>query len=210
MTQKPKFLTPNNLTFARLVMAAAVFAPMAFYNPVEHNASLLDLAAALFLIATLTDVVDGYIARRFQMQSSLGRLLDPFVDKVLVIGAFIFLAGANFHVGGKNLTSLTPWMIVLIISRELLVTSLRGVSEAQGVAFAATVYGKVKMFLQSACIIVILISVAHFRDVRWADIVRLVMVWTTVIYTVMSMIAYISRYIALSRLTREATGDRGR
>ncbi len=150
----------------------------------------------MFLVAGLTDVVDGYIARKYSMETSLGRLLDPFVDKILICGAFIFFTGSNFIIAGRNVTNVAPWMIVLIIGRELLVTSLRGQSESQGKAFPATIQGKIKMFLQSATVITILISLGHFYQQRWADIARQTFIWITVIFTLVSMIGYLKKYFS--------------
>jgi len=194
---KPTILTPNNLTMGRLVLSAAVFVALGHYSPGPGAGWLLDVAAALFLVATLTDAVDGYLARKHGMQTSLGRLLDPFVDKVLICGTFVFLAGPNFTVGGRHVTDLASWMVVVVLARELLVTSLRGVSEAQGRAFAATIYGKVKMFLQSTAAMVIMITLAHFGEVRWAAWLRWGIIWLMVVFTVLSMLAYVSRYAAL-------------
>lgn len=202
--RKPRVFTPNNLTFARLALAGGVFVPLAWYTPTPRGTALLDFAVGMFLVATLTDVIDGYIARRYEMHTSLGRLLDPFVDKVLICGTFVFLAGPNFHENGRSLTDLAAWMVVVIIARELLVTSLRGVSEAQGKAFAATVYGKIKMFLQSATAVTLMIAVAHFREAAWARYVRLAFIWPMVLFTVLSILAYVARYVALARQTESA------
>jgi len=195
---KPKILTPNNLTFARLVLSVAVFVPLGLYNHGTSSPKLLDLAVVMFLVAGCTDLIDGYLARRYQMHTTLGRLLDPFVDKVLICGTFMFLAGPNFHDGTRSLTDLAPWMVVVVVAREFLVTSLRGFSESQGLAFAATVYGKVKMFLQSSTIVVIIISVAHYDYLWWAGYVRLAFIWPMVIFTVFSMLAYVSRYAKIA------------
>lgn len=194
--ENPRIFTPNNLTFARLILSAGVFIPLSVYRAESGSEYLMDIAVVLFLVAAITDIVDGYLARKYDMHTSLGRLLDPFVDKVLVCGTFICLAGANFHDGPRSMTDLASWMVVIIIARELLVTSLRGFSEASGRAFAATIYGKVKMFLQSATVVCLMISVGHYDDTSWARSVRLAFIWPTVIFTVLSMLAYVSRYVA--------------
>lgn len=210
--KKPKFLTPNNLTLGRLVLSVAVFVPMGLYDePGRAGTCLLDFAWVMFIIAGLTDLVDGYIARKYHMESSLGRILDPFVDKVLICGCFIFLVGSNFsdHDSGRSLSDVAAWMVVLIIAREFLVTALRGFSEAQGMAFAATVYGKIKMFLQSATVVAILISIAHYRDESWARYVRLAFIWPMLIFTVLSMLGYISRAaVALKNEKQEVRSEK--
>lgn len=203
---KPKVMTPNNLTFARLVLSAIVFVPLALYKPMSSSAWVMDIALVLFLIATVTDLLDGYIARRYEMQTALGRLLDPFVDKVLICGTFLFFLGPNYTVDGGYVTDLSAWMVTLILSRELLVTSLRGASEASGASFAATIYGKIKMILQSICVGWIMLSLAHFQGMAWAEWTRKILIWAMMIFTVLSMLAYVTRYVAWSRSV-EGAGD---
>jgi CDP-diacylglycerol---glycerol-3-phosphate 3-phosphatidyltransferase len=130
------------------------------------------LAAAVFITAALTDMLDGFLARRWQAESTFGRIMDPFADKILVVGGFVFLAGPDFwwpfpagwsdklsgH--GLQISGIYPWMVVTILARELLVTSLRGMIESRGVRFGADVFGKLKMILQSIVIPVCLITPA--------------------------------------------------
>jgi len=210
--QRRILLTPNHLTLSRLILSVGVFIPLGLYSPSSPSAKyLLDLAVILFLIAGGTDLVDGYLARKYKMESSLGRILDPFVDKVLICGTFIYLAGANFSSPDpvESLTGITPWMVVLIIAREFLITALRGFSESRGVAFAATVFGKVKMFLQSATIVAILITLAHFHHAHWARLLRLAFIWPMVIFTLLSMLSYLSRAagVMVDEKPQEASAD---
>ncbi len=134
---------------------------------------MIGLASALlFVVATLTDALDGYLARRWGVESLLGRIMDPFADKLLVLGALIFMAGPDFwwrfpgeHVArfsghGLQISGIYPWMVVVVVARELLVTSMRGVLEAQGVKFGASWSGKLKMIFQSVAIPAILGLVA--------------------------------------------------
>jgi CDP-diacylglycerol--glycerol-3-phosphate 3-phosphatidyltransferase len=203
---------PNALTFSRLVMAVVMFAFMAAYEAapdwgpaaadgapgVSRGAMLLDLALVTFLLAGVTDVLDGYFARRFSATSALGRISDPFIDKVLVCGAFAYFAGASFVVydgqHAVNISGVATWMAVVIFAREILVTGIRGYSERQGKAFATTVFGKSKMALQSASIAWILFFVAHGRDWgAWARVLTDVLVWTTVAVTVLTAFVYVNR-----------------
>ncbi|MFT3683676.1 MAG: CDP-alcohol phosphatidyltransferase family protein [Phycisphaerales bacterium] len=132
-------------------------------------------AAAMFIIACITDVADGYLARKWKVESAFGRIMDPFADKILVVGAFVFLAGPDFwwefpagspsrlsgH--GIQISGVYPWMAVVILGRELLVTSIRGVLEGQGIKFGADWWGKWKMILQSIAIPTALITPAVTR-----------------------------------------------
>jgi CDP-diacylglycerol---glycerol-3-phosphate 3-phosphatidyltransferase len=209
---------PNALTLARLVIAAAFFLLLAVWNyPGRHiidEAKIGPLrplwpylvAAALFGLAALTDAIDGPLARRWGAVSRLGRVLDPFADKVLVIGAFIMLAGPTFGVDveGKptmQVSGVTSWMVVIILGRELLVTSIRAVLEADGKDFSATWSGKAKMILQ-ACVIPFILVMLGITDVRPGSLGRWLVdiaVWVTVAVTVVSGIPYVRRGMALMR-----------
>lgn len=189
-----KYITPNNLTLARLVLSIGFFVLLAFANPSSRSPWYFDLAVAVFILAGISDLVDGYLARRYGMETSIGRLLDPFVDKIMIGGSFIFFCGPNFVVDGKNVTDIAPWIVTIIIARELLVTTLRGHSEANGHAFPAMFWGKIKMFLQTVTVVVVLISIAHFSQEAWARHVRLGFIWAMVISTLLSMIGYITKF----------------
>ena len=137
---------PNLLTMLRLVLSAAFFTILAFYRVGSDEAWLLLPAIALFITAAVTDALDGYFARRWQVESKFGRIMDPFCDKVLIIGALCFLAGPGFALpdiaeysgipdGNVNVSGFYPWMVVVIIARELLVTGIRGEMEGTGHKF---------------------------------------------------------------------------
>jgi len=169
---------PNWLTASRVMMATVFFVILTLWRYDDSRASrgetdwLLIASALLFVVATLTDALDGYLARRWGVESLLGRIMDPFADKLLVLGALIFMAGPDFwwrfpgeHVArfsghGLQISGIYPWMVVVVVARELLVTSMRGVLEAQGVKFGASWPGKLKMIFQSVAIPAILGLVA--------------------------------------------------
>ncbi|HOA73563.1 MAG TPA: CDP-diacylglycerol--glycerol-3-phosphate 3-phosphatidyltransferase [Phycisphaerae bacterium] len=189
-----KINLPNQITLARLAMAVVFFACLAQYDgrAAQPQTWLLDLSAGLFVIAALSDVVDGYLARKHNQVTSFGRVIDPFVDKILVIGAYIFLAGDGFISSrGMRLSDVAGWMVVVILGRELLVTSLRGVTEAAGQSFAANAYGKAKMALQSVTIVWVILTVAHPEWVKICTQLRPFMVYLTVIVTFLSAIPYL-------------------
>lgn len=219
--------TPNALTGARVVLAIAFFAVL---TPFKYRSSPLAsgtgpdwwllLAAAIFVVAAITDALDGYLARRWNAETAFGRIMDPFADKLLVIGAFVFLAGPGFtHTGSSilhapfrpnlpenvsgSVTGVQAWMVALILARELLVTSIRAEAEGRGIQFGAIASGKWKMILQSICIpaVLVLMNVpgAGPDDARrpgeWATWAILVLVWTTVIVTAWSGVPYITKAI---------------
>ena len=192
-----KLNLPNRITLSRLVLAIVFFVLLSQYSQQQPQPWMLDVAVAIFIIAAVTDILDGYLARKFGQETPLGRVLDPFVDKVLVCGAFILFVGPGFvDAGGQNVTGVRGWMVVVIVSRELLVTGLRGFSESRGLAFGASVYGKLKMWVQSVAAPVILIIVAHearWPEAEWPGTVKLVFVWATVIATALSTVHYLIR-----------------
>ncbi len=186
---------PNQITIARLGLAIVFFVLLSQYTQTAPRPGLLDVAAVIFIVAALTDILDGYLARRWGQVTALGRVLDPLVDKVLVCGAFILFAGRPFvDDTGHNVTEVRAWMVVVIVGRELLVTGLRGFSESIGVSFGASVYGKVKMWMQSIAAPAILLIVAHdgvFGSA--ATPIKTTLVWMTVIVTALSLISYLLR-----------------
>ena len=101
----------------------------------------------VFLIATLTDILDGYLARKWKAESAFGRVVDPFVDKILICGAFIFFSSNHFIdvaqrkkfvESGMSLTGVVPWMVVVLIAREFLITSIRGLAERRALTSEPT------------------------------------------------------------------------
>ncbi len=192
---------PNRITLARLLLAIVFFVLLSQYSQRSPKPRMLDLAAGIFIVAAATDILDGYLARKRGQVTALGRVLDPLVDKVLVCGAFILFAGRGFvDADGHNVTEVSAWMVVVIVGRELLVTGLRGFNESRGKPFGASVHGKIKMWMQSIAVPVILLIVAHER--AWAigaagTWIKATFAWLTVIVTALSTVQYLvrSRYI---------------
>lgn len=188
---------PNRITLGRLILAIIFFILLSQYSQQFPKSWMLDLAVVIFIIAAVSDYIDGYIARKRGLETPLGRVLDPLVDKILVCGAFIFFVGPNFvDAQGRNATTVEAWMVVVIVGRELLVTGLRGYSESQGKAFGSSLHGKLKMWMQSIAAPIILFIVAHeghlitptaARDVKFG------LVWLTVIITALSAFQYVAR-----------------
>jgi CDP-diacylglycerol--glycerol-3-phosphate 3-phosphatidyltransferase len=208
---------PNALTGLRLVLAFVFFAMLSFYqHDGRGDPTLLNLAFVVYLVALGTDFLDGYLARRWHVEGAFGRVVDPFVDKVLVLGSFIFFAGKNFIILDtahadpnlramvvKTITGVAPGIVVILLARELLVTSLRGASESSGQSFGAALSGKLKMVLQSVTILVILVYVNYLpwlRAQQWEPPARYFrdgLIWLTVAVTVVSGLSYIRRATAL-------------
>lgn len=193
---------PNLLTASRFFMAIAFFIVLGFYDAAHPPAwPVLDVALAIFLVAVFTDMVDGYLARRLGHLTTFGRIADPFVDKIIICGALAYFIGNQFTDPdtGANLTGWAPWMVVLILARELLVTGMRSFSESHRIPFAATLSGKVKMFAQCTAIAWCLVYVEHWTGgAAWIRIVRDALIWTTTLFTGLSGLVYVKRaYVIL-------------
>ena len=192
---------PNRITVARLGLAVVFFVLLSQYSQRSPKPWMLDAAAVMFIVAAATDIVDGYIARKRGLVTSLGRVLDPLVDKMLVCGAFILFVGPGFvDAAGHNVTEVSGWMVVVIVGRELLVTGLRGFNESVGRPLGASIHGKLKMWMQSVAVPVLLFVIAH--EDRWLSAstairIKTTLVWVTVAVTALSAIHYLlrSRYI---------------
>ena len=143
---------PNLLSLSRIPLAILLF--------IAIDQMLWPIALAIFCVAMLTDWLDGWWARRYHLQSQIGRSLDPLTDKILIGGTFIFL----LPVEGAHLQ---PWMVALVICRELLVTGLRGMVEATGKSFGADWFGKLKTVLQTVVLIAILILLSFENWLAW-------------------------------------------
>jgi CDP-diacylglycerol--glycerol-3-phosphate 3-phosphatidyltransferase len=207
---------PNLLTLGRALLAVVVVLLLSSVSAralraeptlgdrlgdlTHASTAVLVTAAALFIIAALTDFLDGHLARKWKAESKFGRVMDPFADKLLVLGAFIMLAGPGFTstvegVGRIQVSAVSGWMVVAMMARELLVTTIRGVYEADGVDFSAGWSGKAKMVLQSAAIPLILFIVAFASPVpdTPARIFLILLMWITTGVTLLSALPYIGR-----------------
>jgi CDP-diacylglycerol--glycerol-3-phosphate 3-phosphatidyltransferase len=136
------FNLPNQLTAARFVLAIVLFALIALESWLW--------CLIVFALAAFTDWLDGYLARRQGLTSTLGRLLDPLVDKVLMCGTYVFLLPLGNREGW-----LLPWMVTVVVARELVITGLRSWVEQFGAKFGADWLGKLKMGLQCAAVFAI-------------------------------------------------------
>ena len=177
---------PNLLSLSRLPLAVIVFALIAI--------EAWPAALAVFVLAVLTDWLDGWWARRFNQLSAIGRNLDPLTDKVLIGGTFIYLLPVEP-------AGLTRWMVTLIIGRELLITGLRGIVEATGRTFGADWFGKLKTVLQSS----VLIGVFVLQSLRpvapelasQLDHIQLVQLYAMLVATAGSAIQYLIKAIRI-------------
>lgn len=194
---------PNRITALRFVGALLLFVIFAFMGERGSTDGLAVLGLELsmrtaiaicfwlFVVVAATDALDGYLARHGGHVSAFGRIADPFVDKILILGVMIFMAVMPW-----SKTFIPAWLVVLILSREFLVTGLRGYVESLGREFPADWFGKSKMILQCMAVGgVMWIPAYHWPDwlhTSWVVLVRFLVV-ATLVTTVGSGITYVMR-----------------
>jgi CDP-diacylglycerol--glycerol-3-phosphate 3-phosphatidyltransferase len=171
---------PNALSLSRVFLAPLVliFLTFKFTYPV-YRADDLDisvtvgdlLAGAVFILAALTDTADGYIARKKGMVTNLGKFIDPLADKILVMAALVALV---------ELHRIPAWIVVVILSREMIVTGVRMVAAAEGIVIAASNAGKLKTVIQIVAITMLIFSLPFGIHVMWAAM--LLTVWSGMDY----------------------------
>lgn len=171
-----------------LTVARAVGALILFFFLWLHRVSMWMLYASLplFAASAFTDFLDGVLARRWRQETVFGRIADPFVDKILVCGTFIFFVAIPESL-------VTPWLVVIIIGRELLVSGIRSYAEGKGIAFGAMWSGKIKVTSQYIAIGWILFYLTYLKSVNAAEKFTLFCVYAVSLITVVSAVTYIHR-----------------
>ena len=178
---------PNRLTILRLILTVPFVAALSLPFP---GAKLL--ALGLFIVSSVTDYADGYIARKYKLITDFGKLMDPLVDKIMTVSAFICLV---------SLGSVPAWAVIVIVSREFLITGLRLIATVRGKVLPAERLGKIKTLLQIVTILYCLIVIAivdqfgdlHPLTVSSLNLVGLTLVLLTVGLTVWSGISYFAK-----------------
>lgn len=184
------FNLPNQLTFARAGLAVVLFVLIAY----EQWA----WCVAVFAVAAFTDWLDGYLARAHNLGTALGRVLDPLVDKVLMCGVYVSLLPR-----GKSEGWLLPWMVTVVVARELVITGLRGYLESAGAVFGADWLGKIKMGLQCAAVFAIFVALRGPYPSAAANaffaFARDALIWAMLVATILSGLQYLWRAVVLLR-----------
>lgn len=182
---------PNIITMVRLVLSIAVFVLIPLARAMPSAAANFYLAALIvFVVAASTDWMDGYWARKYGQVTKLGRVLDPFVDKIIICGTFIFLAA-------EPKSGITAWMATVVMGREMLVTALRSVIEGSGGDFSAKWAGKLKMVVQCVAVVASLVALRFFAQQPahplpdWLYYTLHVSVWGSIAITVYSGLEYV-------------------
>jgi CDP-diacylglycerol--glycerol-3-phosphate 3-phosphatidyltransferase len=179
---------PNRITVYRFFLSIAYFGLLIVVRSAGPRMVpwLLDGALAIFILASITDALDGYFARKYGMATDFGRVADPFVDKIMICGSFVF-----FLTIPPLSSIIAAWMVVIVLAREFLVQGLRSLAESKGIAFGSSIWGKQKMIVQCVVVGCCLFYAAHLSGFEWATAVIKAMVWLALITTVVSGLAYV-------------------
>jgi len=176
---------PNSLTIARIFFVPLLVAALVEENVTVHAFGLTItnewLALAIFLVAAITDLLDGYLARKWGQVTTIGTLLDPIADKLLVSAALISLVQVHAVPG---------WMVILIVGREFAISGLRSIAAAEGYTIRASDLGKTKMVAQVTAISFLLISIRHPSLAALAYW----MMWVVVVFAMTSAIGYFRKF----------------
>ena len=176
---------PNALTILRIffvpLLVAAVIQDNSGYTVGSLHFTNEWIALAIFLSAAATDMLDGYLARRWRQVTTIGTLLDPIADKLLVSAALISLVQVRVLAG---------WMAVLIIGREFAVSGLRSIAAAEGYTIRASDLGKTKMISQVAAISVMLLAKGNSSLLFPGEI----MMWVVIFFALLSAVSYFRKF----------------
>jgi CDP-diacylglycerol--glycerol-3-phosphate 3-phosphatidyltransferase len=177
----------NKVTSIRFLLCIFyyVLLSMAIHRT-PRDVQLLTTIFILNQVIAWTDLLDGYLARKYKAVTHFGRIADPLVDKILVVGSFIF-----FLVLDPLPRIFTAWFAVVILGREFLVSGIRGAMEAAGIPFPASVWGKIKTAIQNVTVGTGLGYAAWFPSTHWTELLTTILMWATLVATVMSGITYV-------------------
>ena len=170
---------PNKLTIFR-VLCVPVFVVMMLVDCIPYNHFI---AVGIFIIASLTDLFDGKIARKYNLVTNFGKFMDPLADKLLVCAALICLSPKM----------IPAWVVIIIVSRELFISGFRILAADQGIVLAAGWWGKFKTAFSMFMIIVLIVNIPLENQIL--TIIGWALIWTSLALTIISMIEYVSKNI---------------
>ena len=165
---------PNKLTILRMVLVPFFVATLLMS---AANEPLKWVALALFVIASLTDFADGYIARKYNLITNFGKFMDPLADKILTISGMICLI---------ELGRIPAWIVCIIVAREFIISGFRLIAVEKGVVIAANMWGKLKTNFQMFMIIFMIMNIPQLQ------IVTNILMWIALALTIISLVTYIS------------------
>jgi CDP-diacylglycerol--glycerol-3-phosphate 3-phosphatidyltransferase len=170
---------PNKLTLIRVALIP-VFVFFLLINP--DNLALRIIADVIFIAASLTDMADGKIARKYNLVTNFGKFMDPLADKLLVCSAMICLIATK---------QLPAWFVIIIIAREFIISGFRLIAAENGLVIAANIFGKIKTTTQMIMIIILVANLPF----GWLQILGEIFKWVALIMTILSLVIYIYQNI---------------
>lgn len=193
---------PNRITGLRFVGSLVLFVVLALpsMQGLLPPAPLLTLAFWLFLAIAVSDFLDGWLARRGNLVSAFGRVADPFVDKIMVLGTLIFLAVMEW-----SRSWFPAWIVVVVLAREFLITGIRGYVESLGLAFPADGFGKLKMVIQCIAIGVVL----GLHAFPWPEPLHVFLHWAGHVFVWGTLLASLGSGLTYALKTRRLLGEAG-
>jgi len=175
----------NKVTSLRFLLCIVYYVLLALCMR-QRDQEMLTVAFILNQIIAWSDLLDGYLARKYKEVTHFGRIADPLVDKILVCGSFIFFLTLD------PLNKIfTPWFATVVLGREFLVSGIRGAMEAAGIPFPATFWGKAKTAIQNVAVGTALGYAAWLPTTRWTELLTITLMWATLVATVMSGVTYV-------------------
>ena len=189
-----KMNLPNKLTIFRVILIVPFIVLLLGGNAGWFGENTLIsgwIALAIFIAASLTDLLDGKIARKYNLVTNFGKFMDPLADKLLVSSAMICLV---------EMGRIPAWVVIVIISREFIISGFRLIASDNGVVIAASYWGKFKTTFQ---MIMVCLMIAGFQDMfPWYAVLTDFVMWIALILTVVSLIDYLVKNKAVMRDTR--------
>lgn len=168
---------PNKLTLFRVILipffVCFLLAPETYFGGCGNY-----IAVGIFIVASITDFLDGYLARKNNLVTNFGKFMDPLADKLLVCSAMICLI---------ELDLIPSWVVIIIIAREFIISGFRLIASDNGVVIAASYWGKFKTTFQMLMVIVLMLQIPH----PFFDVLGQILIWVSLALTVISLIDYI-------------------
>ena len=179
LSRRQIFSLPNGLTIIR-ILAIPIILILLFYPGQTYQL----ITAFFFLLIAVTDTIDGYLARRRGLVTTLGKFLDPLADKLLIVTALVALIPAR---------GVPLWMVIVIVGREIAVTGLRGIAVSQGIVIASSALGKYKTVFETVSIFFLILSGEYF-SIQFHP-VGMGFLWIALILAVFSGVDYFQKFL---------------
>jgi CDP-diacylglycerol--glycerol-3-phosphate 3-phosphatidyltransferase len=198
---------PNSITLTRIASVPLLIWALSPHFPVQGTHGEQEIfASTVFILASITDGLDGYLARRRKQITTLGMLLDPLADKLMVTAAFILLVAYSPDI-------MKPWIAVLVIGREFLVSGLRSIATSEGFTIEASELGKLKTVIQIVSVVALILSHRWYAWDLWGFPVGVHLIAVMAVYwmTIVSIISAVDYFVGFwNKIDHVSSGKRKR